>query len=83
MRDREPLDVPLPYGLPEDPQEPYVSIVAPNIDKVSRAGFDGSTVAGRRARRGFVIALGVVVGCAAIAGIAMAVQLVLDGWTAG
>jgi hypothetical protein len=52
-----PVDEPLPYGLHEDPQEPYVAIVAPNLDKVSGRTFDSGTLGGQRAKRGLFVAL--------------------------
>ena len=67
-------DRPLPYGLQEDPQEPYVKIVAPNIDKISALSFDGRTVAGRRSRRGLIAFAVSVAGCAIVIAIAVAAQ---------
>lgn len=62
---------PLPYGLPDDPQEPFVAIVAPNIDKVSGVSFDRRTVAGRRSRRGLT-----AVGASAAAGVVLIAVMV-------
>ena len=73
----DPPEKPLPYGLPDDPQEPYVAIVAPNIDKVSALSFDRRTVAGRRSRRGMIAFAASVAGCAAVIGIVVAVQSLL------
>ncbi|MGH1548251.1 hypothetical protein ACRAWB_03340 [Leifsonia poae] len=70
-------DRPLPYGLPDDPQEPFVGIVAPNIDKMSGLSFDGRTVAGRRSRRGLVAFAASVAGCAIVIAVAVAAQSVL------
>jgi hypothetical protein len=67
-------DRPLPYGLPDDPQEPFVAIVAPNIDKVSALSFDRRTVAGRRSRRGLVAFAASVVGGVVVIGFVVAVQ---------
>ena len=69
---REPRDPeePLPYGLPDETQEPYFQIVSPNLDKISSVSFDRTTVMGRRAGRGLMV-VGV---CAAIAGIGILVQ---------
>jgi hypothetical protein len=65
-------------SIPIDPlastQEPYIRIIAPNLDKISRDSFRRGTIEGRRARRGlivFALLLGVV---AAIAGVAILLQ---------
>lgn len=78
MPDPEPRDPekPLPYGLPVPTQESYFDILMPNLDKIGSASFDGSTVAGRRSRRGLIVAAVVVGFCAAIAGIGILVQTV-------
>ncbi|RDV43152.1 hypothetical protein DOE76_19265 [Leifsonia sp. ku-ls] len=65
---------PLPYGLPEDPQEPFVAIVAPNIDKVSGVTFDRRTVAGRRSRRGLLALVAAGAGCVAVLGFVLVAQ---------
>ncbi|MFF2053366.1 hypothetical protein ACFVU2_17330 [Leifsonia sp. NPDC058194] len=70
-------DRPLPYGLPDDPQEPFVAIVAPNIDKVSALSFDRRTVAGRRTRRGVIAFAASVAGGVVVIGIVVAVQSVM------
>ncbi|GIT80269.1 hypothetical protein LLS1_19380 [Leifsonia sp. LS1] len=74
---------PLPYGLPEDPQEPFVAIVAPNIDKVSAVSFDRRTVAGRRTRRGLVAVVASVAGGVVVIGIVVATQSVMNLFGAG
>jgi hypothetical protein len=68
-------DVPLPYGLPEEPRErQYLDIVAPNLDKISRDVLDPTTFEGQRGRRGAAI-LGWTVGAAvAIVLIGMAIE---------
>ena len=71
-------DRPLPYGLPDDPQEPFVAIVAPNIDKVSGVTFDRRTVAGRRSRRGLIAFFASVAGAVIVIGIVVAVQSVMS-----
>lgn len=73
---RQPRDPeePLPYGLPQDTQEPYFQIMSPNLDKIASASFDRTTVGGRRARRGLVVAAAFVGVCAIIAGIGILVQ---------
>ncbi|ANF31615.1 hypothetical protein A0130_07960 [Leifsonia xyli] len=71
-------DRPLPYGLPDDPQEPFVAIVAPNIDKVSGLSFDRGTVAGRRSRRGLIAFGASVAGGVAVIGIVVAAQAVMS-----
>ena len=68
---------PLPYGLPEDPQEPYVVIVAPNIDKISPHSFDTQTLAGQRSRRGLIAFIACVAACAVVIGVVIAVQSVM------
>ena len=68
---------PLPYGLPEDPQEPYVAIVAPNIDKISAGAFDTRTLAGRRTLRGLIVFASTIVGAGAVIGVVVAVQWAL------
>jgi len=70
-------DTPLPYGLPEDPQEPYVAIVAPNIDKISAGAFTPGTLAGRRTRRGLIAFAASVAGGLVVIGIVVAAQTVL------
>jgi len=67
-------DTPLPYGLPQDPQEPYVAIVAPNIDKISSAAFTPHTLAGRRTRRGLVAVAASVAGGLVVIGLVVAAQ---------
>ena len=73
---REPRDPeePLPYGLPEETQEPYFQIMSPNLDKISSVSFDRTTVSGRRARRGLIVVAVVVGICAVVAGIGILVQ---------
>jgi hypothetical protein len=71
-------DQPLPYGLPDDPQEPFVGIVAPNIDKVSGLSFDRRTVAGARSRRGLIAFAASVAGGVVVIGIVVAAQSVLS-----
>lgn len=70
-------DTPLPYGLPEDPQEPYVAIVAPNIDKISAGAFTPRTLAGRRTRRGLIAFAASVAGGLVIIGLVVAAQTVM------
>jgi len=70
-------DEPLPYGMQHDPQEPYVSIVAPNIDKITGRTFDTSTLGGRRARRGLLAFLASVGGALVVIGLVVAVQSVM------
>ena len=74
---------PLPYGLREDPQEPFVATVAPNIDKISALSFDGRTVAGRRSRRGLFAFGASVAGCALVIGIVVAAQSLMGFLGAG
>jgi hypothetical protein len=62
----------LPYGLPEDPQEPYVAIVAPNIDKITARTFDPGTLGGRRVRRGFLVLIAAIAGCLVVIGVVAA-----------
>lgn len=64
----------LPYGLPDDPQDPFVAIVAPNIDKVSGLSFDQRTVAGKRSRRGLIAFFATVAGGVVVIGIVVAAQ---------
>jgi hypothetical protein len=71
-------DRPLPYGLPDDPQEPFVAIVAPNIDKVSALSFDRRTVAGRRSRRGLIAFAASVAGGVVVIGIVVTAQSVMS-----
>ncbi len=71
-------DEPLPYGLPEDPQEPYVSIVAPNIDKISGVTFNPRTFTGRRTLRSVIVLASFVVGSVAVIGVVVAVQWVMS-----
>ncbi|MFF1879708.1 hypothetical protein [Leifsonia sp. NPDC058230] len=71
-------DRPLPYGLPDDPQEPFVAIVAPSIDKVSALSFDRRTVAGRRSRRGLLAFVASVAGGVVVIGIVVAAQSVMS-----
>ncbi len=60
-----------PYesGTPIDPlpstQEPYVGIIAPNIDRISRASFARGSVERRRVIRGAIV-LGVVIAVVAV-----------------
>ena len=70
-------DEPLPYGLPSDPQEPYLSIVAPNLDKLSARTLDATTFGGRRALRGFGVLVAALGGCLLILGGAVAVQWIV------
>jgi len=46
-------------GIPIDPlpstQEPYVRLIAPNIDRISRDWFRGGSVERRRALRGLIV----------------------------
>ncbi|MDN4616312.1 hypothetical protein P5G50_17830 [Leifsonia sp. F6_8S_P_1B] len=72
FRAREP-EQPLPYGLPDDPQEPYVAIVAPNLDKITARTFAPGTLGARRVRRGFVVLASVVAACVVIVGVAAVV----------
>lgn len=67
-------DIPLPYGLPHDPQEPYVRIVAPNIDKISASAFIPNTVAGRRTRRGMLVFVTSIGGSLVVIGLIVGVQ---------
>ncbi|UAJ77979.1 hypothetical protein IT072_11830 [Leifsonia sp. ZF2019] len=76
-------DRPLPYGLPDDPQEPFVAIVAPNIDKVSVVSFDRRTVVGRRTRRGLVVFAASAAGGVVVIGIVVAAQWVMSLFGAG
>jgi len=69
---------PLPYGLRDDPQEPFVAIVAPNIDKVSGLSFDRRTVAGRRSRRGLIAFVASVAGGVVVIGVIVAAQSVMS-----
>jgi hypothetical protein len=71
-------DRPLPSGLPDDPQEPFVAIVAPNIDKVSELSFDRRTVAGRRSRRGLIAFAASVAGGVVVIGIVVTAQSVMS-----
>lgn len=71
-------DRPLPYGLPDDPQEPFVKIVAPNIDKVSGLTFDRRTVAGRRSHRGLIAVFASVAGGVVVIGIVVAAQSLMS-----
>ena len=71
-------DRPLPYGLPDDPQEPFVSIVAPNIDKVSALSFYRTSVAGRRSRRGLIAFATSVAAGVVVIGIVVAAQSVMS-----
>jgi len=68
---------PLPYGMERDPQEPYVSIVAPNIDKITGRTFDTTTLGGQRARRGLFAFLASVGGGLVVIGLVVAAQAVL------
>lgn len=68
---------PLPYGLPEDSQEPYVAIVAPNIDKISARAFDTQALAGQRTRRGLIAFIASVAAGGIAIGIVVAVQSVM------
>jgi hypothetical protein len=56
-------------GFPLDPlesnQEPYVHIIAPNIDHISRASFRPGSVELRRILRGLAV-LGVALGIVAL-----------------
>jgi hypothetical protein len=56
-------------GIPIDPlpstQEPYLHIIAPNIDRISRDSFRPGSVERRRAIRGLVI-FGIAVAVVAI-----------------
>jgi hypothetical protein len=70
-------DIPLPYGLPNDPQEPYVAIVAPNIDKISASAFTPRTVAGRRTKRGLLAFAASVGGSLLLIGLIVGVQSVM------
>ncbi|WP_345764220.1 hypothetical protein [Diaminobutyricibacter sp. McL0608] len=70
---RDPEE-PLPYGLPEETQEPYFQIVSPNLDKISSVSFDGSSVSGRRSRRGLIVVAVVVGICVAVVAIGILVQ---------
>lgn len=70
-------DEPLPYGLHSDPQEPYVAIIAPNLDKISAAAFDPRTLGGRRTRRGMVAFCLSLAGCLVAIGSVVAVQSIL------
>ena len=76
FRDHGP-DNPLPYGLHEDPQEPYVAIIAPNIDKISAGAFDTRTLGGQRTRRGLIAVAASLAGCIAVIGIVVAAQWIL------
>lgn len=73
---REPRDPeePLPYGLPEETQEPYFQIVSPNLDKISSVSFDRTSVTGRRSRRGLSVVAVVVGLCVVIIGIGILIQ---------
>jgi hypothetical protein len=72
----------LDEGTPIDPfesdQEPYVRIIAPGIDRVSRGMFARGSVERRRALRGLAI-LGVAVGVAVV----VAAIGVLIAWLTG
>jgi hypothetical protein len=61
----------LNQGTPIEPlessQEPYVHIIAPNIDHISRASFRRGSVERRRIGRGLIV-LGVAVGAMAVVG---------------
>jgi hypothetical protein len=75
-------DTPLPYGLPEDPQEPFTAIVAPNIDKISAGAFTAGaftpgTPAGRRTRRGLLIVASSVGGSLLLIGLIVGAQSVM------
>jgi hypothetical protein len=56
-------------GIPIDPfpstQEPYVHIIAPNIDRISRASFARGSVERGRAIRGAIV-LGIVIAVVAM-----------------
>jgi hypothetical protein len=58
-------------SIPIDPlpstQEPYVRLIAPNLDRVSRATFRRGTIEGRRAKRGLIVLAIVVVLAAVVA----------------
>jgi hypothetical protein len=71
-------EIPLPYGLPDDPQEPYVAIVAPNIDKISAGAFAPHTLAGRRTRRGLIAFAASIAGGLVVIGGVVAVQSVMS-----
>ena len=72
-----PPEEPLPYGMSDDSQEPYVSIVAPNIDKITARTFDVSTFGGERARRGLLAFLASVGGALVIIGLVVAAQTIM------
>jgi hypothetical protein len=65
---------PLPYGLPEDPQEPYLQITSPNLDKISPSSVDPNTFGGRRTIRGFIVFCGVMGTCLVIVGLGVLIQ---------
>lgn len=73
---RSDEDHPRPYGLQDDPQEPYVAIVAPNIDKVTSRTFDTSILGGQRAKRGFFVALASIACGLGVIGGVVAIQTV-------
>ena len=72
---RDPRDEP---GIPIDPfpstQEPYVHIIAPNIDHIDPSTWRRGTVEGRRVFRA-VILLAVIIGVAVVvAGIGLLIN---------
>jgi hypothetical protein len=71
----------LDQGIPIDPldssQEPYVHIVAPNIDHISRDTFRAGSVERRRVLRGlavFAIAIGILVVFGVVGALLVALQ---------
>jgi hypothetical protein len=60
-------------SIPIDPlpstQEPYIHIIAPNLDRISRDSFRRGTVEGRRAKRGLVVFAVVLVIVAVVAAV--------------